>query len=80
MIVNDLTAAHLAFWAEYDTKVATFTTPDERAVGIDARCTSAVWLADIREAWESLHAGDGHGPATPRQAADARWQQKQLVG
>lgn len=36
-IVNDLGPEHLAYWSNVDpeAKVCTFTTPDERAVGIE---------------------------------------------
>lgn len=36
IIVNDLTPEHVAYWlgVDPDPKVCTFTTPDERAVGI----------------------------------------------
>lgn len=34
-IVNDLTPEHLDYWASFECKVCTFTTPDERAVGIE---------------------------------------------
>ena len=34
-IVNELQPEHLDYWAGFDRKVCTFTTPDERALGIE---------------------------------------------
>lgn len=34
-IVNDLKAGHLAYWRDYETRVAEFTAPAEQAVGIE---------------------------------------------
>jgi len=34
-IVREFTEAHLAYWANYDTQIATFTAPNEQTVGIE---------------------------------------------
>lgn len=34
-IVKQITDDHLAYWRDYDCKVATFTAPEEQAVGIE---------------------------------------------
>lgn len=34
-IVRQFTDDHLAYWSDFDTKVATFTAPSEREVGIE---------------------------------------------
>ena len=34
-IVREFTEAHIAYWADFETKVATFTAPEEREQGIE---------------------------------------------
>lgn len=60
IIVNDLTAQHLAYWSDYDHRVATFTAPEEQAVGIEPavgiitqpREPADLGLPCVRVAWK----------------------------
>lgn len=59
-IINDLSPEHLAYWSDFDSKVCTFTTPDERAVGIEPavgvvtapRDSADLGVPCVRVAWK----------------------------
>lgn len=59
-IVNDLQPEHLEYWSEYETRVATFTAPDEQAVGIEPavgivtepRTPQDLGVSCVRVAWK----------------------------
>lgn len=67
-IVSQLTEAHIAYWRDFDCKVATFTAPEEREVGIEPavgivtqpRDPTDLGVPCVRVAWKPNEIELGH--------------------
>lgn len=59
-IVNNLTAEHVGYWADYESQIRTFTAPEEIAVGIEPavgivtqpRTPEDLGMPCVRVAWK----------------------------